>query len=142
MARPEFVDHWTVKWGDLLQVQPQVLGDKGMWAFREWIRESIAANKPYDKMVRELLTARGSSYENPPANYFRFTRDPKLAMENDHAALPGRAHGLRPVPRSSVRTLDAESVLPVGGVLRARSAFDAGYEVAKRSSTTSATTTR
>ncbi len=81
MARPEFIDHWALKWGDLLQVSRTRMGDKGMWAFREWIRESIASNRPYDRMVRELITARGSTFQNPPANYFRFTRDPKLAME-------------------------------------------------------------
>ena len=32
-------------------------------------------------MVREMLTARGSSYDNPAANYFRVTRDPKPTME-------------------------------------------------------------
>ncbi|MBI1788776.1 MAG: DUF1549 domain-containing protein [Acidobacteria bacterium] len=81
MARPEFVDHWSVKWGDLLQVSRTRLGDKGMWAFREWIREALAGNKPYDQMARELITARGSTFQNPPANFFRFTRDPKVAME-------------------------------------------------------------
>jgi hypothetical protein len=81
MARPEFVDHWALKWGDLLQVNRSRLGDKGVWAFREWIRESIAANKPYDQMVRELITAKGSTFQNPPANFFRFTRDAKVAME-------------------------------------------------------------
>src|SRR5438045_2581668 len=81
MARPEFIDHWALKWGDLLQVNRTRLGDKGMWAFREWIRESLAMNKPYDRMVRELITARGSTFQNPPANLFRFTRDPKVEME-------------------------------------------------------------
>lgn len=81
LARPEFVDHWTLKWGDLLQNSRRYLGDKGMWAFREWIRDSVAQNKPYDKMVRELLTARGSAYENPAANFFRVTRNAKASME-------------------------------------------------------------
>jgi hypothetical protein len=81
MKRPEFVDHWTVKWGDLLQNSRKYLGEKATWEFQEWIRESIATNKPYDKMVRELLTSRGSAYENPATNYFRVTRDPKLSME-------------------------------------------------------------
>ena len=81
IARPEFVDHWTLKWGDLLQVSRRYLGDKGMWEFREWIRDAIAQNKPYDKFVYELLTARGSSYENPPANFFRVTRNAKASME-------------------------------------------------------------
>ncbi len=81
MARPSFVDHWTLKWGDLLQVNRKYLGDKAAWEFREWIRQSIATNKPYDQFVRELLTSRGSSDDNPAANYFRVTRDPKPTME-------------------------------------------------------------
>jgi hypothetical protein len=81
MADARFIDHWALKWGDLLQVNRNRLGDKGMWAFREWIRESLAMNKPYDQMARELITARGSTFQNPPANFFRFTRDPKVEME-------------------------------------------------------------
>src|SRR5260370_27775387 len=81
MADARFIDHWALKWGDLLQVNRNRLGDKGMWAFREWIRESLATNKPYDQMARELITARGSTFQNPPANFFRFTRDPKVEME-------------------------------------------------------------
>lgn len=81
LDREEFVNHWSIKWSDLLQVNRAKLGDKGVWAFREWIRESLAGNKPYDRMVRELITARGSTYQNPPANFFRFTREPKVAME-------------------------------------------------------------
>src|SRR5207248_10927051 len=34
-----------------------------------------------DKFVYQLLTARGSSYENPPANFFRVTRNAKVSME-------------------------------------------------------------
>jgi Protein of unknown function (DUF1549)/Protein of unknown function (DUF1553) len=81
IASPAYVDHWTVKWGDLLQSSRKYLGDKGVYAFREWIHDSIAADKPYDKMARELLTARGSSYDDPAANYFRVTRDAKPTME-------------------------------------------------------------
>jgi len=81
IASTAYTYHWTVKWGDLLQSSRKYLGDKGVYAFREWIHDSIAANKPYDKMVRELLTARGSSYDDPAANYFRVTRDAKPTME-------------------------------------------------------------
>jgi hypothetical protein len=81
IASPAYVDHWTVKWGDLLQSNRKYLGDKGVYQFQEWIHHSIATNQPYDKMVLELLTARGSSYDNPAANYFRVTRDAKPTME-------------------------------------------------------------
>ncbi len=81
IGSPEFVDHWTLKWGDLLRSDRTFLSDKGMWEFRDWIRQSIASNKPYDVFVRELLTAKGGSFTNPAANYFRVARDPKEAME-------------------------------------------------------------
>jgi hypothetical protein len=81
IASPEYVDHWTVKWGDLLQSSRKYLGEKGAYEFQQWIRDAIASNRPYDKLVRELLTARGSSYDNPAANYFRVARDAKPAME-------------------------------------------------------------
>ncbi len=81
IASPAYADQWTVKWGDLLQSSRKFLGEKGTYGFREWIHSSIAANKPYDKMVRELLTSRGSSYDDPAANYFRTTREPKPTME-------------------------------------------------------------
>lgn len=81
IASPAFVDHWTLKWADLLQNNRKYLGEKGTYGFREWIRQSVAENKPYDRMVRELLTSRGSSYENPAANFFRVTRDAKPTME-------------------------------------------------------------
>ena len=41
----------------------------------------MAKNKPYDEFVRELITSRGSSFENPAANYYRVTRDAKKSME-------------------------------------------------------------
>ena len=81
IASPAYVDHWTVKWGDLLQSSRKFLGEKGTYGFREWIHDSVAANKPYDKIVRELITSRGSSYDDPAANFFRTTREPKLTME-------------------------------------------------------------
>jgi hypothetical protein len=81
IASSDYVDHWTVKWGDLLQSSRKYLGEKGAYEFQQWIRDAIASNRPYDKLVRELVTARGSSYDNPAANYFRVTREPKPAME-------------------------------------------------------------
>ncbi len=81
IGNPAFIDHWTLKWGDLLQADRRYLGEKGVYGFDDWIRESFAANKPYDKMVREILSSSGSTYDNPAANFFRVTRDPKPTME-------------------------------------------------------------
>ncbi|MCH2573967.1 DUF1553 domain-containing protein [Candidatus Poribacteria bacterium] len=73
---PEFVDHWTHKWADLLQCNRKFLGDRGVWLFRNWIRNAVKTNKPYDQMVKDLLLASGSTYKNPAANYYRVSSGP------------------------------------------------------------------
>jgi hypothetical protein len=78
----DYVDLWTNKWSDLLQVNRKFLGAEGAAAFRQWIRQQIAANAPYDQFVRAILTASGSNKENPAASYFKITRTPEDTMEN------------------------------------------------------------
>lgn len=79
---PEYVDHWTLKWSDLLLSNRKYIGEKGVWSFRNWIRNAIATNRPYDKFVQELVTANGSTYQYPAANYYRISREPRVVMEN------------------------------------------------------------
>ncbi len=81
LERPEFADFWALKWSDLLRNEETVLDRKGVQAFHHWIRQSIAENKPLDQFVRELIAARGSTYLNPPANYYRANRDPVTRAE-------------------------------------------------------------
>ena len=76
LDRPEYVDFWTLKWGDLLRVDSDKLGAQGMLAFNLWLRESFGANRPVNQMVEELVTAQGSVFRNGPANFFRVARSP------------------------------------------------------------------
>ena len=66
IASEGFNDRWTMWFGDLVQnvrrttnsnEQPQ-----GRNAYYNYIRNSIAANKPYDQMVREVLSTSGDSF--------------------------------------------------------------------------------
>ncbi len=82
IGNPEFVEYWTNKWGDLLQVNRKFLGVEGSVAFRKWIRDQIANNTPYDQFVKTILTASGSNRENPPASYYKILREPTATMEN------------------------------------------------------------
>jgi len=77
-----YVEHWSNKWADLLMVNRKFLGDVGASAFRKWIRDQIASNKPYDKFAYDILTASGSNVANPPASYFKILRTPDAVMEN------------------------------------------------------------
>jgi hypothetical protein len=71
LSRPEYVDYWTLKWGDLLRNNRDRLGEKGMWSFYNWMRASFRENRPMDQFARELVTAQGSTYTTGPANFFR-----------------------------------------------------------------------
>lgn len=75
LARVEFADYWALKWSDLLRNEAHSLDQKGVQNFHHWIRRSIAENKPLDQFARELITARGSTYADPAANYYRPHRD-------------------------------------------------------------------
>lgn len=71
---PGYADYWALKWGDLLKIKseyPSNLWPNAVQAYHQWIRRSIATNKPYDQFVRELLVSAGSNFRDPPANYYR-----------------------------------------------------------------------
>ena len=81
LERPEFADWWALKWSDLLRNEEKVLDQKGVQNFQHWIRQSIAEGKPLDRFARELIVARGSTYTNPEANFYRANRDPVTRAE-------------------------------------------------------------
>ena len=60
--RPEYADYWANKWTDLLRPNPYRVGIKAVFNLDGWIRDAFRQNKPYDRFVRELLTAQGSSF--------------------------------------------------------------------------------
>ena len=76
LERPEFADFWALKWSDLLRVEERTLDRKGMTVFHRWIRDGIATNRPLDVMAQEIVSARGSTYSHPPANFHRANRTP------------------------------------------------------------------
>lgn len=89
LARPEFVDYWAYKWSDLLLVSSRNLSAKNTRAYYNWIRASVAANKPWDAFVRELTTASGNSHESGAVNYYLIHRNPIDLAENYTKAFTG-----------------------------------------------------
>jgi hypothetical protein len=66
----QYAAFWALKWSDLLKSNSNFLGEQGMWATYNWLKESFRQNKPFDRFVRELITARGTTYDNGPANFY------------------------------------------------------------------------
>jgi hypothetical protein len=65
LSSPQWVDKWTMFYGDLLQnnasntqIQRK---NEGRNAFYKYIHDSLAANKPFNKMAAELIAAQGTN---------------------------------------------------------------------------------
>ncbi len=82
LASNEYVDCQSLRWADLLRVEEKTLDKKGVEVFQKWIRDSIAADKPVGQFVAEIIAARGSTYQVPPANFYRALRTTEERAES------------------------------------------------------------
>jgi hypothetical protein len=86
LEREEFADYWAMKWSDLLRVKsefPINLWPNAVQAYHRWIRTCVKENWPYDRFVREMLTASGSNFRVPQVNFYRAvqSREPQALAQ-------------------------------------------------------------
>ena len=93
LSSDAFVDFWAYKWSDVLLVNGNLLRPQAVKAYYSWIREHVAANTPWDVMVRELVTAQGNSIENGATNFYALHQDPENMTENVCKAFMGLSIG-------------------------------------------------
>lgn len=77
-ASPGFDSHlfnWTA---DLLRVQTDQ--EQFGLGWHVWLRQSLSENKPWDKIVREMLSATGHAADNPAVGYY--LRDRNMQLDN------------------------------------------------------------
>ena len=91
LSRKEFVDLWVMKWAEILQIRSinNIVDKKGALLYHQWLDRRIASNQPLNKMVRDLITASGGTFENPPTNYYQAERDTLKLTENVAQAFLG-----------------------------------------------------
>ena len=81
LERPEYAKFWALKWGDLLRMTSGQVGSSGVHKYHRWVNRAIDSNMAYDDFARELLTASGSTFDNPPANFYRTASDMNECVE-------------------------------------------------------------
>lgn len=81
LDRPEYARFWALKWGDLLRLTSQQIGNSGTFKYHRWIERALATNMPYDQFAKELLVASGSTLQNPAANFYRTAADTNECVE-------------------------------------------------------------
>lgn len=82
LARSEFVDYWAYRISDMMLVNGRNLRPEAVKAYYSWVRESVAANRPWDAFARDVVTAKGSSVKEGATNFYAVHQDPETMAEN------------------------------------------------------------
>ena len=93
LTRPEFPDYWAYRWSDVLMLNGNLLRPEPIRTYYQWIHQAVAQNKPWDVMVREILTARGESTRQGATNFYALNQDPESMTENACQAFLGLSIG-------------------------------------------------
>ncbi len=85
LARPEWIDFWTLQLCDQLQNRKErdhdVRGTKGVRSFQAWMRKQLQANRSWDQIAADVLTAQGNVGEHPELGYFIVTLGEQRRVE-------------------------------------------------------------
>jgi hypothetical protein len=73
IGSPEFIDKWTMFFGDLFRVNAQSQSINraipGRDAFYLYIKDAITTNKPYNQVAQEMIGASGDSFAQGETNW-------------------------------------------------------------------------
>ena len=79
LQRPEYATYWALRWSDILRADKIKVTHQGTVGLTRWLRRQFAQNRPYDAMVREILTVQGPVQSESPAPFFRAVDQPEVA---------------------------------------------------------------
>jgi len=83
LERKEFSEIWAMRWAELLMIKStNRVSDKSAFLYYSWLTEQISNDVPLDQMVRDLLSASGGTFSNPPTNYYEIETDTLKTAEN------------------------------------------------------------
>lgn len=81
---PEYAYLFASKWADVLRVKRRGQPDRasGTFTFHNWIKEAIAADRPYDEFARDIVCAIGDETKSPPTVWFREVATPEQFVDD------------------------------------------------------------
>ena len=87
LAGGDYADTFATKWSALLRnrIDPNEdpnFSRPGAYAFTSWVRESLQGNRPYDQIVRDVITAAGEASETPTVLWYQSVRDINSQVED------------------------------------------------------------
>ncbi len=84
LASPHYGRHWTMMWGDMLKEHTSDSSQEGTipGSYRNWIRDALNKNMPYDEFVKSLITAKGTANDDPASNFYLRDRNDRIETVN------------------------------------------------------------
>lgn len=83
LGRKEFTELWVSKWAEwLLMRSSNQVSQKSIVLYYQWLVDRIASNTSLDDIVREILSASGGTFANPPTTFYELERDRLKVAEN------------------------------------------------------------
>ncbi|MEM7164673.1 MAG: DUF1549 domain-containing protein [Planctomycetota bacterium] len=79
---PGYASHQFNFWSDLLRVKTRLANRVSGEPYIDYLKTSISENKPYDVMVREMLTATGAAHERGNGATGYLLRDRGMPLDN------------------------------------------------------------
>lgn len=86
----DYLDMWAMQLAELLQIRnANGLSSKGLQLYDAWLREQVHLGTSVDQILRQLIPASGSTFENPATTYYQTETTPQLLAENIAQAFLG-----------------------------------------------------
>jgi len=84
LETPEYTYYFANKWADVLRVKRRNIAERatGTFAFHTWIREAVAADKPYNEFARDILCAVGDEAKSPPTVWYKEVQTPENFVDD------------------------------------------------------------
>ena len=83
LESPDYAAYFGQKWAGILRnKRTKDTYQRGTYAFHDWLRQSLAENKPYDQLVTKVITASGEIGRNPAVAWYRSVKDQKEQMQD------------------------------------------------------------
>ncbi len=88
LNRSEYAAFWTTKFEDWFRNSQVNSQGRAMGTFKEWIRDCLSEDRPYDQMVREMLTSEGDTFQVPATSFWHPATDFMLKKFEVNKATP------------------------------------------------------
>lgn len=83
LSSPGYVSHYYNYWASILRITDRANNNILFYPYRDWVKDQLRTNRPYDKWVYDMLTAEGKTWENPAVGYeLRDTGMPLVHVDN------------------------------------------------------------